>query len=79
MKKPDRREDDGVQGDLFRWAEARPQDNVVHFIERRERLPRWILARRPEIEAMLLQFDRRAGLEPPAPVIKLPALPGLRK
>ena len=69
-KRPQRRED-GAQGCLFSWADNRPSAEVLGFIERRERLPRWILARRPELEAMLLRFDRRAGLEPPAPILLL--------
>lgn len=71
MTRRPRREDGGT-GDLFQWAAAsRPTAELIGFIERREQLPRWILARRPEIEAMLLKFDRRAGLEPPAPVIPI--------
>jgi hypothetical protein len=70
MMKPDRREE-GVQGDLFRWADSRPKADVIDFMERRELLPRWILARRPELEAMLLRFDRRAGLAPPASIFPI--------
>jgi hypothetical protein len=58
--------------DLFDWSAAQPVPapaQVVSFLEKRETLPRWILARRSDLEHALLDFDRRVGLLPPAPIL----------
>ena len=58
--------------DLFGWAEAqeklRPVADVIDFLERRERLPRWIITRPADLDLKLRAFDRRIGLIPPAPI-----------
>lgn len=71
MKKRPERRDDGAQGDLFRWAASRLTAELIGFLQRREPLPRWIIARRPDLEAMVLTFDRRAGLVQLAPILPI--------
>jgi hypothetical protein len=57
---------------LFDWADAqpvKPAADVVNFLAVRPTLPRWILARRSDLEAALSDFDKRVGLMPPTPIL----------
>ncbi len=55
--------------DLFAWGDARPKAEVVDFLQIRTTMPRWILARRTELELAMNDFDKRAGLMPPTPIL----------
>ena len=57
--------------DLFAWADARPKAEVVDFLGVRPTMPRWILARRSDVEVAALRFDRRLGIVDPAPILPL--------
>lgn len=61
---------------LFEWADRQPQPHasarVVDLLRWRETSGRWRILIKPRGEtaaAALLRFDRRAGLEPPAPIL----------
>lgn len=59
------------QLDLLIWAADRPTAEVVDFLARRERLPRWLLTREAlELRRLELRFERACG-EPVPPVIAL--------
>lgn len=71
-----KRKDQGP--DLFAWADAQPlrvlkieetPAEIVDFLEVRPTLGRWILARRTELELAMNDFDKRAGLMPPTPIL----------
>lgn len=62
--------------DLFAWADEQPAKpavqssaDIVDFLEVRPTMPRWILARRTELELAMNDFDKRAGLMPPTPIL----------
>lgn len=48
---------------------AQTSAEVVDFLEVRPTLGRWILARRTELELAMNDFDKRAGLMPPTPIL----------
>lgn len=48
---------------------ARTSAEIVDFLEVRPTLGRWILARRTELELAMNDFDKRAGLMPPTPIL----------
>ena len=67
---------------LFDWADAQPAETiaraeckaqppaeVVDFLTVRPTMPRWILARRTDLELALNDFDKRMGLMPPTPIL----------
>lgn len=69
-----KRKDQGP--DLFAWADEQPAKpavrssaEIVDFLDVRPTLGRWILARRTDLEIAMNDFDRRAGLMPPTPIL----------
>nr|WP_047576249.1 hypothetical protein [Methylobacterium sp. ZNC0032] len=69
MKKPDRREDDGAQGNLFAWAASRLTAEIVSLDQFRARSARWLLVIEPRALGPLDRFDKKYGLAPATPVL----------
>lgn len=61
-----------IATDLFAWAESRPPESVVQFLDKRKTLPRWQSIRLKPLAGYDRAVARENGEMPPAPILAFP-------